>query len=215
MKQERSWYEVVLECQERIVRIRAVLTTGGVLTQALQDDLNAVILAVRKWIYGRARRFGLDEDGCSDVLLEFIRQLHRNVCSPGFTSMERAFGAYVSTTVNRILFERKNKQQNSLSSVESLDAPVTDDGLLLHEIIEDPTMERLVEAHHDEQIRKQLHEAIATLPSIEHFVITQRLHGARGTDIAHMLGISDVSVSRIYHRAVKRLRQVMTTGEAS
>ena len=60
MAQERSWYEVVQECQARVVRIRAVLTTGGALTPELQSDLDAVILAMRNWLIGRVRQYGLD-----------------------------------------------------------------------------------------------------------------------------------------------------------
>ncbi len=215
MTQERSWYEVVQECQQRVARIRAVLTTGGVWTPALQTDLDDVILAARNWVYGRARRAGLDEDACADVLLAFIEQLHRDLRSPGFSSMERRFGAYISTTVNRILFERNKDQQNVLSSTVSLDAPVGDDGSPLHEVIEDTTPERLVEAYRDEDEHRRLHEAIAALPTIERIVITHRLNEVRGIDIAQRLGISPARVSHIYNRAVKRLRQTLTPRESS
>ncbi|MCS6841483.1 MAG: sigma-70 family RNA polymerase sigma factor [Roseiflexus sp.] len=215
MAQQRSWHEVVQECQRRVTRIRAVLTTGGALTPELWADLDAVILAVRNWIYGRARKLGLDEDACSDLLRAVIEQLHKDLRSPGFSSMERKFGAYISTTVNRILYERKNNRQNILSSTVSLDAPVGDDGPPLHEVIEDPTLERLVEAYCDEDERRRLYEAIAALPTTERIVITHRLEGVRGTDTAQMLGVSPATVSRTYERAVKRLRQMLTTGESS
>ncbi len=211
----QTWYEVVQECQERVARIRATLTTGGALTPALQADYDAVILAVRNWIYGRARKLGLDEDACSDVLLMTIQQFHRDVRSPGFVSMERRFGAYISTTVNRILHERKSSTQNVLSSAESLDAPIGDDGSPLHEIIEDSTMERLVEAYRDEEERRRLYAAIAALPANERIVITHRLNGVRGVDVAQMLDMSPANVSHIYSRAVKRLRQVLASGESS
>lgn len=214
MTQQRSWYEVVLECQERVARIRAVLTTGGALTPDLQADLDAVILAMRNWIFGRARILGLDEDARSDVLLAAINQLHKDLRSPGFSSMERRFGAYISTTVNRILQERNNTQQNILSPTVSLDAPIGDDGPPLHEVVEDPTSERLVEAHRSEDERRRLYEAIAALPTTERIVITHRLEGVRGTDIAQMLGMSPANVSHIYNRAVKRLRQTLTTRES-
>jgi len=214
MAQERSWYEVVQECQARVVRIRAVLTTGGTLTPELQSDLDAVILAMRNWLIGRIRQYGLTEDAFGDVLLAVIEQLHRDLRSPGFGSMERKFGAYISTTVNRILYERKHRQQHTLSSIESLDAPVGDDGPPLHEVIEDTTLERLAEEYHEKQLHQQLHAAIATLPVIERIVITHRLRGVRGTDVAQMLGMSPANVSHIYNRAVRRLRQALTTGDS-
>ena len=214
MAQERSWYEVVQECQARVVRIRAVLTTGGVLTPELQADLDAVILAMRNWIIGRVRQFRLDDDEFGDVLLAVIEQLHRDLRSPGFSSMERKFGAYISTTVNRLLYERKRRQQRALSSIESLDAPIGDDGPPLHEVIEDTTPERLAEEYHEKQLHQQLHAAIVALPVIERIVITYRLRGARGTDIAQMLGMSPANVSHTCNRAVRRLRQALTTGDS-
>lgn len=211
MTHQRSWHEVVQECQERVARIRAVLTMGGAWTPELWADLDAVILAMRNWISGRARLLRLDEDARSEVLLAAIEQLHKDLRSPGFSSMERRFGAYISTTVNRILFERKKDQQNILSSTVSLDAPVGDDGSPLHEVIEDTTPERLVEAYRDEDERRRLHEAIAALPTIERIVITHRLNEVRGIDIAQMLGMSPANVTHIYNRAVKRLHQALTT----
>lgn len=215
MTQQRSWYEVVQECQARVARLRAALTTGGALTPELRADLDAVILAMRNWIYGRARRLGLDEDARSEVLLAVIEQLHKDLRSPGFSSMERRFGSYVSTTVNRILQERKNAQQTFLSSPESLDAPVGDDGPLLYEVTGDPALERLVEAYRDEDERRRLDEAIAALPANERTVITRRLNGMRGIDIAQALGMSPANITHIYNRAVKRLRQTLTNGESS
>ncbi len=56
MTQQRSWFEVVADCQEAVRRIRAVLTTGGAATPDVQADLDFVILTIRNWLYGRARK---------------------------------------------------------------------------------------------------------------------------------------------------------------
>ncbi len=167
MAQERSWYEVVQECQARVTRVRAVLTTGGGLTPELQADLDAIILAMRNWIIGRVRRYILTEDEFGDVLLAVIEQLHRDLRSPGFGSMERNFGAYINSTVNRILFERRKAEQNNPLSFLSLDVPTGEDGLPLHLMIEDKTLEQRVDTHQEEQIRARLYAAIAALPAIE------------------------------------------------
>src|SRR6266545_8380235 len=132
MTQQRSWFEVVADCQEAVRRIRAVLTTGGAATPDVQADLDFVILTIRNWLYGRARKLAfLGEDVVEEALFEMIVQLHRDLRSPGFGSMERRFGAYISTTANRILFElrRKYRQAHVLSESESLDVIVGEDGL--------------------------------------------------------------------------------------
>lgn len=69
-----------------------------------------------------------------------------------------------------------------------------DDGLPLHEVIEDPTPARLAEEHDEEQVRKRLHAAIAALPEIERVVVTHRLNGVRGIDIAQMFDMSPANV---------------------
>jgi len=210
MAQERSWYEVVQECQERVARIRAVLTTGGTLTPELQSDLDAVILAMRNWLIGRVRQYGLTEDAFGDVLLAVIEQLHRDLRSPGFGSMERKFGAYITSTVNRILFERRKTDQTNPLSFLSLDAPTGDDGLPLHRMIEDKTLEQHADAYQEEQIRARLDAAIARLPVIERQVVTLRLDGVASVDIARQFGMSPANVTHIHHRAVKRLKQILT-----
>jgi RNA polymerase sigma factor (sigma-70 family) len=210
MAQERSWYEVVQECQARVVRIRAVLTTGGTLTPELQSDLDAVILAMRNWLIGRVRQYGLTEDAFGDVLLAVIEQLHRDLRSPGFGSMERKFGAYITSTVNRILFERRKTDQTNPLSFLSLDAPTGDDGLPLHRMIEDKTLEQHADTYQEEQIRARLAAAIARLPVIERQVVTLRLEGVASVDIARQFGMSPANVTHIHHRAVKRLKQILT-----
>jgi len=210
MAQERSWYEVVQECQARVVRIRAVLTTGGALTPELQSDLDAVILAMRNWLIGRVRQYGLTEDAFGDVLLAVIEQLHRDLRSPGFGSMERKFGAYITSTVNRILFERRKTDQTNPLSFLSLDAPTGDDGPPLHHMIEDKTLEQHADAYQEEQVRARLDTAIARLPVIERRVVTLRLDGVASVDIARQFGMSPANVTHIHHRAVKRLKQILT-----
>ncbi|MGQ9549253.1 MAG: RNA polymerase sigma factor [Roseiflexus sp.] len=214
MAQEHSWYEVVQECQTRIVRIRAVLTTGSILTPELQADLDAVILTMRNWIIGRIRRYRLNEDEFGDVLLAVIEQLHRDLRSPGFSSMERKFGAYIATTVNRILFERRKAEQTNPLSFLSLDAPTGDDGLPLYSMIEDKTPEQRADTYQEEQIHARLSAAIAALPAIEREVVTLRLNGVASVDIARKFGMSPANVTHIYNRAVKRLKQNLTGGGA-
>ncbi|WP_097654740.1 sigma-70 family RNA polymerase sigma factor [Candidatus Chloroploca asiatica] len=216
MKLQHSWYDVVVACQERVQRIRASLTSGGTLTLELQADREAVILAIRNWVLGRAKHFPeLDEDGVSEVLLKTIQQLDRDLRSPGFGSMESMFGSYVKTTVHRILFEilGKNKEQRTLSASERLDAQVGKGGLARHEVIEDVTPERLADEYREEQLHARLHAAIAQLPPHDREVINLRLQGVPSIEIARRMNLSPVNITRIYNRVVERLRQILTVEE--
>jgi len=124
--------------------------------------------------------------------------------------MERKFGAYITSTVNRILFERRKTDQTNPLSFLSLDAPTGDDGLPLHRMIEDKTLEQHADAYQEEQIRARLDAAIARLPVIERQVVTLRLDGVASVDIARQFGMSPANVTHIHHRAVKRLKQILT-----
>ncbi|WP_245863082.1 RNA polymerase sigma factor [Candidatus Viridilinea mediisalina] len=216
MQHERQWHDVVVECQERVQRIRAILTSGGTLTPEIRADLEAVILAMRNWILGRAKRFPeLDEDAVSEIQLKTIQRLDRDLRSPGFGSMERQFGAYTSTTVNRIIFEflRNMREQRVLSASESLDAQVGEEGLVRHELIEDITPERLAEAYREEQLHTRLQQAIAQLPPHDREVINLRLQGIPGVEIAQRLNLTPVNITRIYNRVVVRLHQILIVEE--
>lgn len=214
MKQERSWHEVVADCQERVTRIRAALITDGTMTPAIAADRDAVILVMRNWILGQARKLAdFDEDMVGEALLKVIVQFNRDLHSPGYTSMERSFGAYIKTTVNRVLFEiRRNVQKHAaLSKGESLDATIGDDGMERYELIEDTAPETLAEEYREEQLRTRLYEAIAQLPYFEREVMTMKLDGALGVEIARKLNLSPVNISRIYHRVVAQLRRMLAT----
>jgi DNA-directed RNA polymerase specialized sigma24 family protein len=54
------------------------------------------------------------------------------------------------------------------------------------------------------------HAAIARLPVIERQVVTLRLDGVASVDIARQFGMSPANVTHIHHRAVKRLKQILT-----
>lgn len=217
MKQERSWHEVVADCQERVTRIRAALINDGVMTPEIMADRDAVILTMRNWILGQARKLaGFDDDMVGEALLKTIVQFNRDLHSPGYTSMERKFGAYIKTTVNRVLFEiRGNVQEHSaLYKSESLNATIGEDGLERSELIEDTAPEALAEEYREEQLRTRLYAAIAQLPHFDREVITMKLDGVLGVEIARKLNMSPVNISRIYNRVVEQLRQMLATEEA-
>lgn len=216
MGTERSWYEVVAECQSAVQRIRAVLTQGEEITPEVQADLDYVALAMRNYLLGRARRFAdLGEDAVDDAFLTMFNQLHRDLRSPTFSSMERRFGSYISSNANRILFERRNlSKSRSLSIHESLDAPLGEDGYARHEVIEDPSMEQLAENYREEHLRARLATAINRLPAVDKQVITMILEGTPKVEIARTLHMSAPNVTHISKRVVDRLRRMLNAEEA-
>lgn len=212
----QSWYDVVADCQQRVQRIRATLTSGGFLSPDLQFELDTVILAMRNYLMNRVSRLlDYDEDTVDEALLQIIEQLHRDLRSPGFSSMERRFGAYISSVTNRVLFEqrRKGAQWGALSHPMSLDALAGEDGRPYHELIEDVRPELLAEVFVEEARRAQLQAAIARLPAPDREIITLRLANVSGKDIAQRLGMSQPNVTHIYNRVVARLKRELTEGE--
>lgn len=210
MEQSRTWYEVVADCQTKVQRLRAVLTTGGSLSPELQADLDSVILAMRNSLWHRARLLSdYGEDAVEEALFEIINQLDRDLKSPGYGSMERSFGKYISTLTNRVVFQlrRKYHQSAALSRSVSLDDEVGEDGLPRHELIEDTSLEHLAETFTEEQRRQRVHEAITRLPPLDREVITMRLADIPSKTIAEQLGMSQPNVTHIYNRVVKRLRR--------
>ncbi|MFO7166887.1 MAG: sigma-70 family RNA polymerase sigma factor [Chloroflexota bacterium] len=215
MGQSRTWLDVVAECQPKIQRLRATLTAGGTLTPELQADLDSVILAMRNYLLGRANRLRIyGDDAVDEALLAIIEQLHRDLHSPGFRSMEQKFGSYISSVTNRVVFElqRKYGRMAALSASVSLDAPAGEDGRPRHEQIEDVTPARLAEEFAEEQLRARLHKAIARLPVRDQDVIRMRLEGVPGKEIARQLGMSPSNVTHIYNRVVERLRRELVEG---
>lgn len=216
MDQSRTWYEVVADCQIKVQRLRAVLTTGAALSSELQADLDSIILAMRNYLLHRARLLeNSGEDAVEEALFAIISQLHRDLKSPGYGSMERSFGKYISTLTNRVVFQfrRKRGQPDALSRSVSLDETVGEDGLPRYELIEDTGLEQLAETFNDEQRRQRMHEAISRLSPIDREVITMRLANTPGKVIAEQLGMSQPNVTHIYNRVVQRLSREL--GEES
>lgn len=216
MSSSQSWHEVVVECQTRVVRLRAVMTVGGALSPELQRDWGFVVEATAGWVYKRAKQeLSDDPDGAQDVLVEVIAQLNHDLHSPGYRSMEAKFGSYISTTTNRILFNLKRNaaEQTSLSYSESLDQPIGENGLERHELVADNDWEQLVEQYQEERLRARLHAAIERLPAIEQAVIKNRLEGVSGKELARNLGMSPPNVTHIYNRALERLRLMLGAEE--
>lgn len=216
MGTDQSWYEVVAECQSAVQRLRAVLTCGGEVTPELQVDLDFVTIAMRNYLYGRAHKLASQgEDAVEDAFLAMLVQFHRDLRSPTFSSMERKFGSYVSTNAKRMLFERLNSvQKQPLSIHESLDALVGKEGFNRYEVIEDPSMEQLVEDYHEEQLRARLAAAIKTLPVLDQHVITMILEGIPKVEIARTLNMSAPNVTHISKRVEAQLRRVLNAEEA-
>jgi RNA polymerase sigma factor (sigma-70 family) len=95
-----------------------------------------------------------------------------------------------------------------------LDVIVGEDGPARHELIEDPTPERLAEDYQETQLHTRLMTAIEQLPSRDREIITLRLRGVPGIEIAKAMSMSPPNVTHICNRVIERLRRMLTTQES-
>ena len=206
---------MIQECEAAIVRIRAALRAGNTSSEEVGADFEFITRSVTPRLIGLARR----ELWISPVLLEEALDAMRDrifddIWSLTFVSLETQFGAYLRSMATRVLFnlQRKHFPQGVSEPVERLDEPVGEDGLLRHETVDDPrAMEPFQTLGDDEELR----EAIAGLPPDERQVIRLRLQDVENNEIARQLGVSAATATRIYQRAVDRLRRGLNPPQES
>jgi RNA polymerase sigma factor (sigma-70 family) len=198
--------QLILEIEARIVRVRAAVRAGATSSEAVGEDLAWVQHAVRARLVGYARRLGPMGSLAYEETFEALNdRLLRDMLSPGYVSLETGFGAYLRTMPLRIL-QAVHRRHVASSAPVSLDAPALPDGLPRHELIADPQAEALLASY---GAREALDAAIARLPAEERLVITWRLGDVENREIANRLGISPATATRIFQRAVERLRAAL------
>lgn len=156
-------------------------------------------------IAGEIRRF-LRDDGpikVSRSIKDLGTRLRRlqsemeNRCGREITISELANAAGVS-------IEEAAMCEQAMRTTDSLERPITEDGASLGELIGDDGMEDQITT------RLSLRQAIRELPVREQKVIALRFgRSMTQTETARILGVSQVQISRIERKAVKRLRDVI------
>ena len=112
-----------------------------------------------------------------------------------------AFSTFAYTCIkNEILFfYRLNKKHTKLS----IDNEVVDDKIFEEIMSDDINVENEVLSRLE---INDLYKYISTLPEIEKDILLYYLQGKKMTEIAKILGYTQSNISRLYHRALNRLR---------
>lgn len=210
-------------CEDAIVRVRAAIRAGTPHEDAVGVDLEFIFEAVKGHLIRLAKRVTALGPGAFEEALEALKDmLLDDILSLSYRTLETQFGAYLKTRPLRVLQQitRKYGRTSVSFSVERLDHPAGPEGPLLGDTLADPRAEDEIDqiADADERAARlvQLDAAIEALPAQERSVVQWRRQGVSNNQIAERLEVSIATASRMYDRALKRLRELMATdgGEA-
>ncbi len=200
----QAYIELIVRCQRAIVIIRS-LRLARADDPAVEPQLVGLMDAVTPLLVREARRLRAISPLLEEEALEMMNErLVIDVFSGGYISLETQFGAYLRTMplyIRRIL-ARKSSANGALLTMTSLDA-VDDNGLPAHETIADERAELPIIFAAD---RLELDALIERLPPDERHALRMRHAGAENNEIASSLGISQATATRLYQRALGRLR---------
>lgn len=210
-------------CEAAITRFRAAIGAGTSDSEAAAADITFILETVKGRLIRYAKQAASFGPGAFEEALDALRdQLLEDIWSPTYPTMETQFGAYLKTRPLRVLQQiaRKHGRTSVSPYLERLDHPADSDGSLLSDTLADPKAEeaidQIADAEAHAQQLAQLEAAINALPDQERFVVQQRRAGLSNNQIAASLGVSPATATRIYQRAVERLRRRMAPdgGEA-
>ncbi len=208
-------------CESAITRVRIAIRAGTQDSEAVGNDLTFISAAVETRFIRYAKSVAsLGPEAFEEALSDLHDQLLDDIWSLGYQTMETQFGAYLNTRPLRVLQKIKRKfNRTSVSySVERLDHVTEEDGQLLGDTVADPRAEAATDSIVDDDQRRttraQLQTAVDRLPVDERFVIQQRSDGISNNAIAAHLGVSIATASRMYTRAIERLRDLMSVDGA-
>lgn len=207
-----SYFAMIQRCEAAIIRIRAALRAGASDTEAVGQDWELI----RQGVLPRLTRYArsaatLAPEADLEALYAMVDRLFDDIRSLSFVSLETKLGAYLNHMPQRVLrnLRRKYGRDDASSTVQRLDA--TDEfGQSLYDTIADP--------HGQDPFvnigeRDALAQAIKRLPADERYVVSLRLQDYDNNTIAQRLDVSAPTASRIYRRAVARLRQWLADSE--
>jgi RNA polymerase sigma factor (sigma-70 family) len=200
-------------CEAAIARVRAAIRAGTQDTEAVAHDLIFLQDAVEDRFVRYARRVAtLGPQAFEEALDALNDRLLDDIWSLGYQTMETKFGSYLKTRPLRVLQQiaRKYGRTSVSSIVERLDQPATEGGQALGETIADPFASAAIDQIADDDERQMMiarvRAMIDTLPTDERFAVRQRMNDRSNNEIASQLGVSIATASRIYTRALERLR---------
>ena len=204
---DTPYRQMIRDCEAAISRVRVAMRSGNLYVEQVGIDITFVLRAIEPRLIGYARRasslgpeaFEETLDALNDCVLD-------DILSPTYPSLEGQFGAYLKTRPWRVLQQiaRKYGRGSVSFPIARLDQPIGDTGLTLAETLADPNADGLLDTLAEREI---VAEAVAALPSDEAFVIRLRVAEVDNNEIARRLGVSPATATRVYQRAVVRLRE--------
>lgn len=207
------YFARIQAAEAAIGRIRAAMAAGDNDAPHVADDWNFVRDTAVPAFVRKARQI----DRLGPLAVEEAREameakLALDVLSPTFASLETGFGSYLRDMPIRIVnaVRRKNTLGGASSPMEQLDAPVGDDGLLMHETVRDPHASDEIDAVANHEA---IQAALAQLPIMQRQAFLLRTEGASNNDVADQLGVSAATATRLYQRARDYLQQQLRAWE--
>lgn len=199
--------------QAAIGRIRAARAAGTTDADQVAEDWNLIRSTAAPTFTRFARSLDWLGPLAAEEALEAIEErLVIDVCSTTFPSLETGFGVYIKQMPPHITeaIRRKNMVNGALSPIERLDAPVGDDGILLHETVGDPQASANIDAVAD---REAIQATLAQLPVMQRQAFLLRTSGASNNEVADQLGVSAATATRLYQRALEQLKHYLRDRE--
>lgn len=203
----------ILACEAAIVRMRAAIRAGQSNTDQVADDFEFVRAAAAPAFVTWARSIDWIGPIAAEEALEAMEdRLLRDIWSDTFPSLETGFGSYLKTMPLRIIqqIKRKTMLGDVSSPVQRLNAPVGEDGMLLHESVGDPQSGTEMNALAD---REALLQSLDQIGPMERQAVLLRSQGHSNNAIAEQLGVSAATATRLYQRGVDQLRHVLRASE--
>lgn len=203
----------ILACEAAIVRIRAAQAAGQLNSDQVADDFDLVFKTAVPMFVHRAR--GIDWVGpiaAEEAIDEMIHRLQIDILNDTFPSLETGFGAYLKTMPVRVIqtIKRKNMVNADSSPMERLDAPIAEDGMLLHETVSDPHASSDFQALADHE---ELRQALDQLPPMQRLALVLRLQGESNNAVADRLGVSPATATRLCQRAIDQVKRHLRASE--
>lgn len=203
----------ILACEAAIVRIRAAKQAEQLNSDQVADDFDLVFKTAVPIFVHRARDVAwVGPIATEEALEEMTHRLQTDILSDTFPSLETRFGAYLKTMPIHIMqtMMRKNMLGGDSSPMERLDAPIAEDGMLLHKTVSDPHAISDFQALADQE---ELQQALAQLPQQQRLALVLRLQGESNNAVADRLGVSPATATRLYQRAIDQLKKQLRASE--
>jgi RNA polymerase sigma factor (sigma-70 family) len=203
----------ILACEAAIVRIRAAKQAGQLNSDQVADDVNLILATAVPIFVRRAREIAwLGPIAAEEAVEAMTYRLQIDILSATFPSLETGFGAYLKTMPVHTMqtIQRKNMLGSDSSPMERLDAPIAEDGMLLHETVSDPHAISDFQALADHE---EFQQALDHLPPQQRLALELRSQGHSNTAVADRLGVSSATATRLYQRARDQLKHQLRASE--